>query len=105
MATRLSNNFTVVPAISLKSDYTTLDIWSALTINSVEDSLDSIADITHAQKYYKRKKIDKVIGGKAWNFIDLNRIGNNLNVIDLQIINREQDNRQRLKFTLGGGDL
>lgn len=105
LADRMINNYTLVPTITLKTNYTISDVWSAETINKVVNSIDSLAEITHPSGYIPNYPVSVSTGGKAWSYKDVNQMENNLKVIEEQISLREKEDNYRLKFTLNGGDF
>lgn len=92
-----------IPTVTLKTDYTVGDIWDKSTINNIENSLDSLALCTNASSLYKTGNKISTSGGKAWDYIALNRLGANMKLISETIQGRDDDMTRLLKFECGGG--
>lgn len=103
LQTRCLKLYSTLPTITLKTNYAVGDIWDKSTINNIENSLDSLADVTNTSQLYVSG--DKIAsgGGKAWDYIDLNRIGANMELISDTIQGRDDDMTRLLKFECGGG--
>lgn len=95
--------YSTPPQVTLKTDYSVGDIWDKNTINNIENSLDSLAEVTNTSNLYVSGDKIASAGGKAWDYIALNRIGANMELISNTIQGRDDDMTRLLQFECGGG--